>query len=73
MVIAPKTIICELQSVVIADDVLNEENKKETNLINNLKIDERKQLNEQQLQEIKNLLLTHVDVFSKQLRGYWKM
>ena len=60
--IAPKTIICELQPVVFENLA---EDEPGADITDELSLDENSLLSEEEKVKLKNLLLTHMNVFSK--------
>ncbi|KAH3737261.1 hypothetical protein DPMN_043844 [Dreissena polymorpha] len=67
VVISPRPIICELQPVKIEDKVFNEmeEESPYHDVFGKVTIDTNTELIEEQHQQIKDLLLKHIDIFQR--------
>ena len=65
--IVPKTIICELQPVSVTQDVFDNlaDDKPGADIIDEMNLDENSLLSEEKKAKLKNLLLKHIDIFSK--------
>ena len=64
MVIAPKCILCEIQPVTIAEEVLDTMEQTSTDeIMKGLHIDDEGVLNQQQKEHLIDLLRNHLDIF----------